>query len=86
MRHAICRKPLQPGTKAVKQQQATEEFRQMRHHRLQHMLSRNYIIFVLLLCSCAAFLCYTLLSSRESVDKRDDLVTKTHRSFLLSDQ
>lgn len=52
----------------------------------RHMLSRNYIIFVVLLCSLATFLCYTLLASRESVDKRDDLVSKTHQVINVAEQ
>ncbi len=50
------------------------------------MLSRNYIIFVVLLCSLAAYLCYILLTSRESVERRDNLVTKTYQIINIAEQ
>ncbi len=58
----------------------------MSPNRFRHMLSRNYIIFVVLLCTLAFILCYTLLSNRETVDRGDDLVTKTHEIINVAEQ
>lgn len=49
-------------------------------------MSRNYIIFVVLLCSLAAYLCYILLTSSVTVDRRDNLVTKTHRVINVAEK
>src|SRR5690606_28045421 len=54
--------------------------------RFHHMLSRNYIIFVVLLCSLASYLCYTLIASRASVDRRDSLVSKTYQVINIAEQ
>ncbi len=54
--------------------------------RFSHMLSRNYLIFVIVLCSLAGYLCYTLLTSRQSVDRRDNLVSKTHQVINIAEQ
>jgi len=58
----------------------------MDSRRLRQVLSRNYILFVILLTSCAAALCYSLLSSKDNVEKTDELINHTHEIINLAEQ
>lgn len=58
----------------------------MESRRLRQVLSRNYILFVILLTSCAVALCYSLLSSKDTVEKTDNLIKHTHEIINLAEQ
>lgn len=58
----------------------------MPHTRLRRVLSRNYLIFVVILCSLAAYLCYILLANRASVERGNRLVTQTYQIINVAEQ
>lgn len=58
----------------------------MPYSRLRRVLSRNYLIFVVVLCSLAAYLCYVLLANRASMERGNKLVTETYQVINIAEQ
>ncbi|HVL00020.1 MAG TPA: ATP-binding protein [Dongiaceae bacterium] len=58
----------------------------MQPARLRQVISRNFILFVILLTTCAGSLCYSLLASNETVDKTDDLIKHTQEIIGRAEQ
>ena len=54
--------------------------------RMPNVFVRNYLIFTVIMLSCAVLLGYILISGDQKIDKSDDWIIHTHKVIIESEE